>query len=357
MCVCLLASPRPQAKKEHGANAASLAASLQRLFTYGWQPRGGGSGSSTPRRGTSSGSAAALSAPAAAPAVAAAVRGHAAPASPAKYRPPHARSSTQEPGSLDGDSAAHLHLESSDSESSDAEGGGGGSERYHASRVRSGALACLQLLVKADPKSLHGSWTALLPASDAVVGRRGIGGGHGGGGGGPAAASLAHLLLHDPQMRVRHAAAATVGTLLEGPAQRAYLAVAEARDLERPPLRCAADADSLALCLRSPLRDAACCMLGVARLFAPSCPDPSLRCVLPSCPCSKQGLHHAVGQPGPGRGGASRRPAAQHPAGGRPSSAGGRAARAGPAAAGRALPPPAPTAAATLRGRAARLPG
>lgn len=45
------------------------------------------------------------------------------------------------------------------------------------------------------------------------------------------------MLLHDPQLRVRHAAAATLATLLEGPAQRAYLAVAEARELERQPVR------------------------------------------------------------------------------------------------------------------------
>lgn len=55
---------------------------------------------------------------------------------------------------------------SSDSESSDTECSG--SERHRASHVRSGALACLQLLAKADSKSLHGSWTALLPTSDAV---------------------------------------------------------------------------------------------------------------------------------------------------------------------------------------------
>jgi hypothetical protein len=36
---------------------------------------------------------------------------------------------------------------------------------------------------------------------------------------------------------VRHAAAATLGTLLEGPAQRAYLAVAEARQTHRPAVR------------------------------------------------------------------------------------------------------------------------
>lgn len=51
------------------------------------------------------------------------------------------------------------------------------------------------------------------------------------------ATTVAHLLLHDPQLRVRHAAAATITALLEGPAQRAYLAVAEARELDRQPVR------------------------------------------------------------------------------------------------------------------------
>lgn len=168
-------APALQAKKDHGANAATLAQALQRLFTYGWQQRGG-SGSSTPRRGTSTGSAAfapaAQAAPAPAPGshgapLAPAGAGQPLPASPSKYRPPHARRSTQGGPAAEASGGGSLHLESSDSESSDAEGGGGG-ERYHASRVRSGALACLQLLAKADPKSLHGSWTLLLPTSDAV---------------------------------------------------------------------------------------------------------------------------------------------------------------------------------------------
>lgn len=41
--------------------------------------------------------------------------------------------------------------------------------------------------------------------------------------------TLAHPLLLDESVRVRHSAAATLSTLLEGPAQRAYLAVAELR--------------------------------------------------------------------------------------------------------------------------------
>ncbi|KAL4424003.1 hypothetical protein ABPG75_001304 [Micractinium tetrahymenae] len=254
-----------EAKKDHGANAGSLALLLQRLLTYGWQQRGGsigGSGSTTPKRG--GGSLAAAPLPVGAPSTAAAAAAAGAspiraalpaatqtstaapPPSPGKYRPPHARASSAQEEPTAGSAApsrrstmgdaVHAPLESSDSESSDAEGGGGGGERHHAGRVRSAALACLQLLAKADPKSLHGSWTALLPVSDAVAPHRGAWGG-------PSLrtagsnTSIAHLLLHDLQLRVRHAAAATLTTLLEGPAQRAYLAVAEARDLERQPVR------------------------------------------------------------------------------------------------------------------------
>ena len=66
-----------------------------------------------------------------------------------------------------------------------------------------------------------------------------VGGGPGGGTatGRGSGLTLAHLLLLDAQPRVRQAAAATLATLLEGPAQRAFLAVAEAREAERPHAR------------------------------------------------------------------------------------------------------------------------
>ena len=154
-----------QAKKDHGGNAFAMATALQNLFTYGWQRnqdsgRGGVVTPIAPSRVCHTGHC---------------VLGGGDVQLPGKYRPPQARTSssgTQEgagEGSRSSKGLSHLHQESSDSESSDAEGGGG-SERYRSSRVRSGALACLQLLAKADPKSLHGSWTALLPMSD-LVGR------------------------------------------------------------------------------------------------------------------------------------------------------------------------------------------
>jgi hypothetical protein len=179
-------------------------------------------------------------------------------------RPPAAAPAAQRsPGKYVPPSARRLNA-SSDSESSDAEQGGG--EAGLAGRVRALALACLQLLTKAEPKAMHPFWTALLPASDVVSGC----GAHARWllrssipciarpasgstppralpvqpAAPPAAAtpsaappSLAHVLLLSPSPRLRHAAAATLSTLLEGPAQRAYLAVAEARSLERAPVR------------------------------------------------------------------------------------------------------------------------
>lgn len=203
-----------QAKKDHGANAASLAASLQRCFAYGWQQPGG---APSPERSSSGCSTRAAGRHT--PAAKGTVRGEegdvgvgvgngvaaASPSAPAgKYRPPRARSTGlmqasaggASPGSggIEAASASGAapsaaaatatadevkpqpqprpQLDSSDSESSDIEGSsGGGGGRYKASRVRCGALTCLQLLAKADSKSLHGSWIALLPANNPVGGR------------------------------------------------------------------------------------------------------------------------------------------------------------------------------------------
>ncbi|GAB4815069.1 hypothetical protein N2152v2_002115 [Parachlorella kessleri] len=117
-------------------------------------------------------------------------------------------------------------LDSSDSEVSDSEGPGVAGART--SRVRLGVLAVLQALAKADPKALHPSWTTLLPTSDSVLSPAPS----------PAETTLAHMLLHDPVPKVRQAAAVTVATLLEGPAQRAYLGIAECSAAwERQPVR------------------------------------------------------------------------------------------------------------------------
>ena len=109
----------------------------------------------------------------------------------------------------------------SDSELSDGERCSCISAQKHSpSRIRSLALGCLQTLAKSDAKALHTSWIALLGAYNTQD-----------------QPSLPHVLLNDPQSRVRHAAAATIVILLEGASQRAYLAIAEAKTVHPPPVR------------------------------------------------------------------------------------------------------------------------
>ncbi len=50
--------------------------------------------------------------------------------------------------------------------------------------------------------------------------------------------SLATVLLHDPMPKVRHSAAVTIATLMEGAAQRAYLGIAETPSAIRQATRC-----------------------------------------------------------------------------------------------------------------------
>lgn len=59
----------------------------------------------------------------------------------------------------------------SGSESSDSEQGGVAGA---SGKVRSLALTCMQLLIKANPKALHPLWTSLLPMSDAVSNSEGM---------------------------------------------------------------------------------------------------------------------------------------------------------------------------------------
>ena len=79
-----------------------------------------------------------------------------------KYIPPAARQQQHQASFL------HSHTPSSDSEgASDAENSGGSaSADSKLSRVRFLALACLQLLIKSDPKAMHPLWPSLLPDPD-----------------------------------------------------------------------------------------------------------------------------------------------------------------------------------------------
>ena len=94
-------------------------------------------------------------------------------------------------------------------------------------------LSCLQTLVKMNPKSFHGDWPRLLGgSSDGETRDSGettqrysmnVNGN-------PRAWSNSHALyahLGDEAPKLRHAAAASISTLIEGPAQRAYLAMAK----------------------------------------------------------------------------------------------------------------------------------
>ena len=126
------------------------------------------------------------------------------------YVPPHAR----DDGYSDSDA--------SDAETSARERAYG--DRFGSSRVRANAASCVASLARADPRSVHSSWPALLPTSAAhyvrsTVTRRT-----------PFNAvpfTLARVVLHDPSPRARAAAAAAVAQLLDSAASRQYLSAAE----------------------------------------------------------------------------------------------------------------------------------
>ena len=109
---------------------------------------------------------------------------------------------------------------SSDSEQSDSDGGPSDGDRNRASKVRVEALSCVAAAARRDPKALHSQWGALLPTHGALLTR-------------PPTPHLLSPLLSDPLPKVRAAAAAAIGSMLEGPT-RAFLQVAESRDDARP---------------------------------------------------------------------------------------------------------------------------
>ncbi len=79
-------------------------------------------------------------------------------------------------------------------------------------------LACLQTLVKMNPKAFHSEWPRLLGKMDTISNESIEKGGF---------APLAYFVVHNPSPRLRHAAASSISTLIEGPAQRAYLGLGE----------------------------------------------------------------------------------------------------------------------------------
>lgn len=79
-------------------------------------------------------------------------------------------------------------------------------------------LACLQTLVKMNPKSFHSEWPRLLGTVEHIkvelTGKDSL-------------VPLTYFVVNGTSPRLRHAAAASISTLIEGPAQRAYLGLGE----------------------------------------------------------------------------------------------------------------------------------
>ncbi|GLI68841.1 hypothetical protein VaNZ11_013384, partial [Volvox africanus] len=147
-----------------------------------------------------------------------------------RYRPPHLRRR---------ESQADGGLAWSDSDMSDTEHGGGASstamgsgagsmavvDKFRSARVRQAALTCIQAMAKGDPRAMHTHWSALLPLQNPLQPR-------------PLTPHLITVLLYDPLTKVRALAAATISALLDGPAQRGILSVAEAKPVSaRAPVR------------------------------------------------------------------------------------------------------------------------
>lgn len=134
-----------------------------------------------------------------------------------RYQPPHSRRRESSANSGGSDS------EASDNE---AAASAAGADRFKSSRVRVGVLTCLQVMAKSDSRALHQHWTSLLPTQAPLQPQ-------------PLSPSLVTMLLYDPLPKVRGHAASTIAVLLEGAAQRAFLAVAEAKAVsaQRAPVR------------------------------------------------------------------------------------------------------------------------
>ncbi|KAL3153661.1 hypothetical protein ABBQ32_013262 [Trebouxia sp. C0010 RCD-2024] len=107
---------------------------------------------------------------------------------------------------------------------SDADSSSRGGGRDTAGAVRLAALSCLHHLAKADGRALHPFWIVLLPVYNPLQTKY-----HD--------ATLMDAIVRDPVPKVRALAAAVLSSMLEGPAQKAYLIIAEATSSARPPVR------------------------------------------------------------------------------------------------------------------------
>ncbi|KAL6349295.1 hypothetical protein AAG906_033951 [Vitis piasezkii] len=141
------------------------------------------------------------------------------------YRPPHLRKKNgtgirrhkaQDSQSSSDHESSMVDFTSSDSDYSDTDGSGKDSDSLRISKARLAAIACIQDLCQADPKSFTAQWTMILPTNDVLQLRK-------------YEATLMTCLLFDPYLKARIASAATLAAMLDGPSS-VFLQVAEYKE-------------------------------------------------------------------------------------------------------------------------------
>lgn len=98
------------------------------------------------------------------------------------------------------------------------DGDDGSSDLTKAAHARATACEAIAALAKASGKALHGAWTTMLPTSERQLREKSV------------YTSVVKAITCDSSERVRAAAVSAVVALLEGPASRQYLAIAERRE-------------------------------------------------------------------------------------------------------------------------------
>ncbi|DBA99192.1 TPA: hypothetical protein ACH3X3_011813 [Trebouxia sp. C0006] len=202
-------------RAQHGMSTAELVDLLRHFFTYGNELDASTSGAQTE-----------LAATALATTFGSRSVQDIGPAGKGAYRPPHARrrSSSSTGWNDDVSTASQSGSESDTGSDSDSSRSSRASSQTRASAVRLAALTCLQQLAKADCRALHPFWIVLLPVYNPLQTKY-----H--------AATLMDAIVRDPLPKVRALAAAVLSSMLEGPAQKAYIIIAEAKSAARPPVR------------------------------------------------------------------------------------------------------------------------
>lgn len=141
------------------------------------------------------------------------------------YRPPHLRKKNgtgirrhkaQDSQSSSDHESSMVDFTSSDSDYSDTDGSGKDSDSLRISKARLAAIACIQDVCQADPKSFTAQWTMILPTNDVLQLRK-------------SEATLMTCLLFDPYLKARIASAATLAAMLDGPSS-VFLQVAEYKE-------------------------------------------------------------------------------------------------------------------------------